>query len=61
MDQILKGAFIALTGAALTTVCPAAAPLVASFGVGMMGGGAIATTGGTVVAGGAKIKKELDS
>ena len=61
IDNILKGAFVALTGAALTAVCPPAAPFVASVGIGMMGGGAITTVGGSAAAVGAKIKKEIDN
>ena len=61
IDNILKGAFVALAGAALTVVCPPAAPFVAGFGVGMMGGGAITSVGGSAAAVGAKIKKEIDN
>ena len=55
------GLLVTLGGAALTLICPVAGPLVASFGIGMMGGGAVGATGAGIVAAGAKIKKEIDS
>lgn len=55
------GLLVTLGGAALTLICPVAGPIVASFGIGMMGGGALGATGAGIVAAGAKIKKEIDS
>lgn len=55
------GLLVTLGGAALTLICPVAGPIVASFGTGMMGGGAIGAAGAGIVAAGAKIKKEIDS
>ena len=55
------GLLVTLGGAALTLICPVAGPIVASFGIGMMGGGALGATSAGMVAAGAKIKKEIDS
>ena len=60
LEHVVKGAFVAAVGVIIAPVCPVAAPLVTSYGVGMMAGGAISSAGGTAAAVGAKIKKELD-
>ena len=61
ISGVIKGAFVALAGVAIAPICPVAAPLVTSYGVGMMAGGAICSAGGTAAAAGAKIKKEIIS
>ena len=59
--EAAAGVLLLIGGAALTIVCPVVGPIVASFGVGIIGGGAVTGAGAGVVAAGAKIKKEIDS
>jgi hypothetical protein len=58
---VAGGVLVTLGGAALTTICPIAGPMVMSFGLGLIGGGGISVAGAGVLALGAKIKKEIDS
>ena len=59
--EAATGLLLAIGGVALSFLCPVAGPLVASAGIGMIGGGAVQSAGAGIVAAGAKIKKTLDS
>ena len=61
LGYLVGGALVTIAGAAVSTILPPVGVAVASYGTGMMIGGAAGATGGSVVAAGAAIKKAIDN